>query len=227
VVSAAKGGELGFVNRGDLVPEFEATAFALKGKEISDVIETMYGFHIMQLIERRGESINVRHILISPKASSTDLDKARIKLDSIAQLIRLGKVSFEEAALKYSDDADSKNNGGTLINAATGSTFFEISQMDQSLFFSIDKLKIGELSDPTVVRVGEKKEAYRILMVKARIEPHRANLKEDYQRIQSAAEAEKKEKIVADWINRKRSSFYVKIDSLFSECDFRHDWVKK
>jgi peptidyl-prolyl cis-trans isomerase SurA len=227
VVSAAKGGELGFVNRGDLVPEFEATAFALKGKEISDVIETMYGFHIMQLIERRGESINVRHILISPKASSTDLDKARIKLDSIAQLIRLGKISFEEAALKYSDDADSKNNGGTLINAATGSTFFEISQMDQSLFFSIDKLKIGELSDPTVVRVGEKKEAYRILMVKARTEPHRANLKEDYQRIQSAAEAEKKEKIVADWINRKRSSFYVKIDSLFSECDFRHDWVKK
>jgi peptidyl-prolyl cis-trans isomerase SurA len=227
VVSAAKGGELGFVNRGDLVPEFEATAFALKGKEISDVIETMYGFHIIQLIERRGESINVRHILISPKASSADLDKARMKLDSISQLIRLGKISFEEAALKYSDDADSKNNGGILINAATGSTFFEISQMDQSLFFVVDKLKIGEISEPTVVRVGEKKEAYRIVMVKARTEPHRANLKEDYQRIQSAAEAEKKEKIVADWIDRKRSSFFVKIDSLFSECNFQHDWVNK
>jgi peptidyl-prolyl cis-trans isomerase SurA len=227
VVSAAKGGELGFVNRGDLVPEFEATAFALKGKEISDVIETMYGFHIIQLIERRGESINVRHILISPKASSADLDKARMKLDSISQLIRLGKISFEEAALKYSDDADSKNNGGILINAATGSTFFEISQMDQSLFFVVDKLKIGEISEPTVVRVGEKKEAYRIVMVKARTEPHRANLKEDYQRIQSAAEAEKKEKIVADWIDRKRSSFFVKIDSLFSGCNFQHDWVNK
>jgi peptidyl-prolyl cis-trans isomerase SurA len=227
VVSAAKGGELGFVNRGDLVPEFEATAFALKGKEISDVIETMYGFHIIQLIERRGESINVRHILISPKASSADLDKARIKLDSISQLIRLGKITFEDAAQKYSDDADSRNNGGTLINTATGSTFFEISQMDQNLFFVVDKLKIGEISEPTVVRVGEKKEAYRMVMVKARTEPHRANLKEDYQRIQSAAEAEKKEKIVADWIDRKRSSFFVKIDSQFSGCNFQHDWVTK
>ena len=224
VVSAAKGGELGFVGRGDLVPEFEAAAFALKGKDISDIIETMYGFHIIQLIERRGETINVRHILISPKASANDLEVARIKLDSISEVIRLGRMSFEDAALKFSDDADTKNNGGLLINPGSGSTWFEVSQMDQSLFFVVDKMKIGELSDPVPVRIGEKKESYRIVSLKARTEPHRANLKQDYQRILLAAENEKKEKLVKDWIERKRQSFFIKIDPEFSDCPFKNSW---
>jgi peptidyl-prolyl cis-trans isomerase SurA len=224
VVSAAKGGELGFVGRGDLVPEFEAAAFALKGKDISDIIETMYGFHIIQLIERRGETINVRHILISPKASANDLEFARIKLDSISEVIRLGRMSFEDAALKFSDDADTKNNGGLLINPGSGSTWFEVSQMDQSLFFVVDKMKIGELSDPVPVRIGEKKESYRIVSLKARTEPHRANLKQDYQRILLAAENEKKEKLVKDWIERKRQSFFIKIDPEFSDCPFKNSW---
>jgi len=224
VASAAKGGELGFVGRGDLVPEFEAAAFALKGKDISDIIETMYGFHIIQLIERRGETINVRHILMSPKASANDLEIARIKLDSISEVIRLGRMSFEDAALKYSDDADTKNNGGLLINPGSGSTWFEVSQMDQSLFFVVDKMKIGELSDPVPVRIGEKKESYRIVSLKARTEPHRANLKQDYQRILLAAENEKKEKLVKDWIERKRQSFFIKIDPEFSDCPFKNSW---
>ena len=224
VVSAAKGGELGFVGRGDLVPEFEAAAFALKGKDISDIIETMYGFHIIQLIERRGESINVRHVLISPKASANDLEFARIKLDSISEVIRLGRMSFEDAALKFSDDADTKNNGGVLINPGSGSTWFEVSQMDQSLFFVVDKMKIGEISDPVPVRIGEKKESYRIVSLKARTEPHRANLKQDYQRILLAAENEKKEKMVKDWIERKRQSFFIKIDAEFSDCPFKNSW---
>jgi peptidyl-prolyl cis-trans isomerase SurA len=224
VVSAAKGGELGFVGRGDLVPEFEAAAFALKGKDISDIIETMYGFHVIQLIERRGETINVRHILISPKASANDLEFARIKLDSISEVIRLGRMSFEDAALKFSDDADTKNNGGLLINPGSGSTWFEVSQMDQSLFFVVDKMKIGELSDPVPVRMGEKKESYRIVSLKARTEPHRANLKQDYQRILLAAENEKKEKLVKDWIERKRQSFFIKIDPEFSDCPFQNSW---
>ena len=224
VSSAAKGGELGFVGRGDLVPEFEAAAFALKGKDISDIIETMYGFHIIQLIERRGETINVRHILMSPKASANDLEYARIKLDSISEVIRLGRMSFEDAALKFSDDADTKNNGGLLINPGSGSTWFEVSQMDQSLFFVVDKMKIGELSDPVPVRIGEKKESYRIVSLKARTEPHRANLKQDYQRILLAAENEKKEKLVKDWIERKRQSFFIKIDPEFADCPFKNSW---
>jgi len=224
VGSAPKCGELGFVNRGELVPEFEAVAFGLKGNEISDVVESLYGFHIIQLIERRGETINVRHILISPKPSGVDLEKGRLKLDSLSQMIRKGNITFEEAALKFSDDADTKNNGGLMINNATGSTFFEVSQMDQSLFFIIDKQKINEISDPVLVRMGEKKEAYRIVTLKARTEPHVANLKDDYQKIQMAAEAEKKESLVRAWIERKRQSFYIKIDPEFATCTFQSPW---
>jgi peptidyl-prolyl cis-trans isomerase SurA len=226
-VSAAKGGELGFVERGDLVPEFEAAAFALKGSEISEIVESTYGFHIIQLIERRGETINVRHVLISPKPSADDLEKSRLKLDSIQQAIRLGKISFDDAAIKYSDDEDTKNNAGLLINPATGSTWWEVSQLDQAVFFAIDKLKIGEMSDPSTVREGEKKTAYRVLMLKDRTEPHRANLKDDYQKIQLAAEAQKKQEKVDEWIQRKRSSFFVKIDPEYQGCDFQINWLQQ
>ncbi len=223
--SAVKGGELGFVNRGDLVPEFEAAAFALQGKEISPVIESMYGFHIVQLIERRGETINVRHILMSPKPSPDDLDKARRQLDSLLKEIRLSKISFEDAADKFSDDAESKNNGGLMINPATGSTYFEVSQMDQNIFFIVDKLKIGEISEPVLVRNGEKKEGYRIVALRSRTEPHVANLNDDYQRIQMAAESEKREKRVQDWITRKRKSFYVNVDPEYQNCPFQVNWL--
>jgi peptidyl-prolyl cis-trans isomerase SurA len=133
-------------------------------------------------------------------------------------------MSFEDAALKFSDDADTKNNGGLLINPGSGSTWFEVSQMDQSLFFVVDKMKIGELSDPVPVRIGEKKESYRIVSLKARTEPHRANLKQDYQRILLAAENEKKDKLVKDWIARKRLSFFIKIDPEFLDCPFQNSW---
>jgi peptidyl-prolyl cis-trans isomerase SurA len=225
--SAVKGGELGFVGRGDLVPEFEAAAFALKGNEISPVVETMYGYHIIQLIERRGETINVRHILMSPKASAEDLDKARLKLDTVLREIRLGRITFEEAATKYSDDEETRNNGGLMVNSNTGSTYFEVSQMDQSVFFVVDKLKIGEISEPVLVRNGEKKEAYRIVMLRTRTEPHAANLKDDYQRIMTAAENEKRERKIQDWISRKRKSFFVKIDPEFQNCPFQVNWTEK
>lgn len=222
--SAAKGGELGYINRGDMVPEFEAAAFALKGREISDIVETTYGFHIIQLIDRRGETINVRHILLSPKVSPADLDKARTRLDSITQAIRLGHINFGEAAQKYSDDADTRNNGGLMINPATGSTWFEHSQIDQSLFFTVDRLKIGEISDPVPVRMGEKREAYRIVTVKGRTDAHVANLQQDYQRIRMAAENEKRERLINEWINRKRKSFYIRISPDFSTCPFQNSW---
>jgi peptidyl-prolyl cis-trans isomerase SurA len=145
-------------------------------------------------------------------------------LDSLLREIRLGTLSFDDAAARFSDDADSKNNGGIMVNPASGSTFFEISQMDQSLFFVVDKLKEGEISEPVLVRSGEKKEAYRIVMLRSRTKPHVANLDDDYQKIMSAAENEKREKRVQDWISRKRKSFYVRIDPMFQDCDFVNDW---
>jgi peptidyl-prolyl cis-trans isomerase SurA len=138
--------------------------------------------------------------------------------------VRTGRIAFEEAALRYSDDLESKNNGGLLINPSTGSTWFPISQLDQSLFFTADKLKTGEISDPVLQRMGEKKEAYRIIKVVERLDAHLANIEKDYQRIQVAAENEKREKLIREWIGRKRKSFYVKIDDEFSNCNFRNDW---
>lgn len=223
-ISAARGGELGFFNRGEMVPEFEATAFSLKGKEISEIVETPFGFHIIQLIERRGESINVRHILISPKPNSLDLNKARYTLDSIASEIRKGKISFDEAAIKYSDDAETRNNGGIMINPGSGSTWFPISQLEQNTFFIIDKLKTGEISDPVIMRTGEKKEAYQIIKVIARTDAHIANLDTDYQIIRSAAEQQKRNKVIQDWIHRKRNFFFINIDDDFKNCTFENNW---
>lgn len=222
--SATKGGELGFVNRGELMPEFEAAAFNLKGKEISEIVETVYGYHIIQMIERRGETINCRHILLTPKPSSNDLEKARMLLDSISFQLNQGMITFEEAVLKYSDDAETKYNKGLLVNPATGSNWFELSQIDQQLFFVIDKMQVGTYSEPALVRIGEKKEAYRLIKLVNRSEPHYANLKDDYSRIQMAAEAEKRDKIISDWIKKKRVNYFIKIDPLFKTCNLEAEW---
>lgn len=225
--SATKGGELGFVNRGELMPEFEAAAFNLQGKEISDIVETVYGYHIIQLIERRGETINCRHILLTPKASSADLEKARITLDSLYNEIEKGTITFEDAVLKYSDDAETKYNRGLLVNPMSGSTWFEIAQLDQQLFFVIDKMKPGDVSIPALVRVGEKKEAYRLIKLVSRTDPHRANLKDDYSRIQMAAEAEKRDRILGDWIKRRKKNYFIKIDPMFNFCNLEEEWSNK
>jgi peptidyl-prolyl cis-trans isomerase SurA len=225
--SATKGGELGFVNRGELMPEFEAAAFNLQGKEISDIVETTYGFHIIQLIERRGETINCRHILLTPKASVLDLENARVQLDSIVSQIEAGNITFEEAVVRFSDDADTKYNKGLLVNPASGSTWFELAQLDQQLFFVIDKMKPGEISDPALVRIGEKKEAYRLIKLVSRTEPHYANMKDDYSRIQMAAEAEKRDKILSEWVQKRRKNYYININPMFDYCNLNEEWGQK
>ena len=222
--SAKKGGELGFVGRGELVPEFESTAFNLKGSEVSSIIETKYGFHIIQLIERRGEMINVRHILLKPKINPSDLENAKIFLDSVANLIQKKTITFLEAAQKFSDDADTKNNGGLMINPQTGITKFETDQVDPALFFQIDKLKIGEVSSPMLMQAADGKDAYRLLFVRSKTEPHRANLKEDYQKIQTAALNEKQNKAILDWVKKKKSSTYIKVDKAYQNCEILKDW---
>lgn len=185
--SSKQGGELGLFGRGEMYPEFEAAAFSLKEKnEVSDIIKTDAGFHILQLIERRGEYVNVRHILLRPKVSPLDLAKAKVELDSIANLIEEGKFTFDEAVQEFSEDP-SKNNGGLVLNPMTNTSLFESDQLDPKVFFVIDKLEVGEISAPVQFQTLEGKDAYRILYVKDRTEPHKANLKQDYDKIQEWA----------------------------------------
>jgi peptidyl-prolyl cis-trans isomerase SurA len=226
--SAKQGGELGMFKRGDMRPEFEAAAFRLKQPgDISDIVETDDGFHILQLVERRGEYINVRHILLQPQVSPQNLARAKQSIDSVAALITAKKITFEEAVQKYSDDL-SKNNGGLLVNSTTGTTKFEtsqLSQLDPKVFFIVDKLKTGEISPSVVMKTERGKQEYRIYYLKDRTNPHRANLEEDYARIQQVALDKKREKALDEWVSTKLATTFVSISEQYRNCDFKRKWI--
>ena len=219
--SSKQGGELGLFGRGEMYPEFEAAAFSLKKGEVSDIVKTEAGYHILQLIERRGEYVNVRHILIRPKVSPPDLAKAKQELDSIAGLIEQGEYTFAEAVTKFSDDP-SKNNNGLLINQMTGTSYFETDQLDPKVFFVIDKLEVGEISAPVQFQTTEQKDAYRILMLRERTEPHQANLQDDYDKIQEWALEQKKNEELNKWVQEKVESTYIKLNGNFTACQFEN-----
>jgi peptidyl-prolyl cis-trans isomerase SurA len=221
--SASKGGELGFYGRGQLYHEFEAVAYKLKEGEVSNIVETEAGYHIIQLIERKGDYVNVRHILLIPKVSPSDLLKARTLLDSVAQLIRADSISFERAVELFSDGED-KNSGGLLINQYTGSTTFEAEQLDPQVSFVIEKMEVGEISNPVPMKTSEQKDAYRILKLLEKTQPHRANLKIDYPRIQDWALQDKQRKAIDKWINKKAKQTYVRVIEEYKSCKFNHDW---
>jgi len=225
--SAAKGGELGMFNRGTMFPEFEAAAFNLKQVgEVSEIVKTEVGYHIVQLIERQGEYINVRHILIRPKVSPYDLQKAKDFLDSIAVFIENDSISFKEAAMAYSDDPG-KINGGVMVNYQTNTNRFESDELEPSVFFVIDKLEEGEISKsvPFLTESGE--DAFRILYLEKRTKPHRANLKDDYNKIQSWALEEKRGRVINDWVNEKIEDTYIKINDKYHSCPFMNNWIKE
>ncbi len=231
IMSAKKGGELGFVGRGDLVPEFESVSFSLKPNEVSKIVETQFGYHVIQLIERRGEQINVRHILLKPKFSYESLQKAKVFLDSIHDLLEKKSINFAQAALLYSDDAETKNNGGVMVNPQVGTTKFEPGQLDPTMFFHVDKLKVGEYSKPELIQSADGKQSYHILLLKSRTEPHKANLKDDYQKIQASALSEKQGIALKEWVKKKQMTTSVDIKKDYvSEIQCSEevkDWLKK
>lgn len=221
--SARKGGELGFHGKGEFAPEFETAAFNLRDGEISEVVETDFGFHIIQMIERKGDFINVRHILLTVNVSPESLQTAYNELDSIAYLINNDSISFDEAVRKFSDEAD-RINGGLLINPATGSTLFDASELDQQVSVTINNMKVGEISSPVPMRTSENKDAYRLLHLKKKTEPHKANLNDDYTLIRDWAMQKKREKIINKWIENNSQKAYIKVCDDFKDCDFMFNW---
>ena len=228
--TAANSGELGFFERGQMVPEFDSWAFRLKGSGISEVFETDFGFHFMQMIERRGDMVNVRHILITCKMSQESMEKAHLKLDSIYNDLETKKITFEKAAEKYSDDEETKNNGGIMQNPAAGNSKFEDDQLnaiDPMLFAAINELKPGEFTKPVASKDERGRSSFKIYMLKSRTAPHKANMKDDYQRLQEAAIATKKQKMMGDWVKKHLTDIYVKIDADYKNCPYKYAWIKK
>ena len=222
--SAIQNGELGFVNRGDLVPEFEAAAFKLQPGEVSPIVETKFGFHIIQMVERRGNQINVRHILLRPVLTPEDNLKAIAFLDSVADLIAKDSMNFTEAAQRFSEDEDTRFSGGNVINPKSGNTKWEIDEIERDVFFQIDQLKQGEFTRSLPYTTNQGKSAYRILLLKSRTAPHVLNMNIDYQRLQELALQDNQDKALMDWVKRKKGSTFIQINSPFIDCDNLKQW---
>jgi peptidyl-prolyl cis-trans isomerase SurA len=225
--SAMNGGELGMTQRGNFVPEFDAVAFNLVPGEVSEIFETQFGFHIMKLIERRGDRFNAKHILLQPKVKREDLSEARKQLQDIVKRIENKELTFEEAAEKFSDDEFTNNNGGLVFNMETGSTKFDMDKLDSEIFFIIDKLKAGQISEPAIMQMRAGGQAYRVIKLINQTDPHIANMRDDYSMIQNAALSNKKEQEVMKWIKDKTKITYINIKDEFKDCKFENDWGGK
>lgn len=229
--SSVRGGEIGFMGRGQLVPEYAAVAFNLNDpKKVSKIVETQYGYHIIQLIEKRGDRINTRHILLRPKVADADLIKAVNRLDSVrADIVDHKKFTFEEAAPYISQDKDTRNSRGMMVNEKNGTPRFEMADLPQEVAKVVDTLKVGEISHPFIMK-DPKRNRDIVAMVKlsSRIEPHKANLADDYQLIKSMYENSARTKVLNDWIARKINDTYVRIEDGWRDCNFQHSgWLKK
>ena len=226
--SSVRGGEIGFLGKGHLEPEYAAVAFNLNDtKKASKIVETQYGFHIIQLIEKRGDRVNTRHILLRPKVAATDLNDAVARLDSLKAEIIAGKFTFEEATV-VSQDKDTRNNHGRMVNAESNTTRFEMSQLPQEVAKKINDMEVGEISDAFVM-TDPKRNCDIVALVKltARIPAHKANLSDDYQTIKGMYENAAKQRMVDEWIAKKIKDTYVKIEDNWIDCEFEHDgWLK-
>lgn len=225
--SARAGGRIDGVTRGMMVPEFEAVAFRLKPGEVSEVFETPYGYHFMQLISRKGEVVDIRHILLIPKVSEEDVIGAKTTLDRVYHSILEGDITFCNAVMRYSDDKETKNNCGTMVNNAAGTSRFEVKdlgEMDQQLVFMLEKMKEGEISKPLLQQAPDGKQSFRIIFLRHRTEPHKINLKDDYMRLQTMTQNSKQKSTIDIWINRKVRSIFIKIAPEYQTCTFHHKW---
>lgn len=213
----SNGGDMGWVGRGRMVPEYEAVAFKLKPNEISMPFESAFGIHIMQLLERRGNEYHSRHILISPKPSQEDLDNAYKTLDSLRIKIQQDSIKFEKAAKDFSDDIETKGNGGFFTDGDSNTRIL-VDELDPVVFFNVDTMKVGTISKPIVYRTDDGKDAVRILYYKSRSAPHQASLAEDWTRIQGATLNQKKDRSLQKWFQKARKDVFISIDANYNYC---------
>lgn len=228
--SAVRGGEVGYLGRANLDPAYAAVAFNLSDpKRVSKIVESQYGYHIIQLIDRRGDRVNTRHILLRPKVSEQSLIDALGRMDSIrADMVDNKKFSFEEAARYISSDKDTRNNNGIMVNEETANARFEMQQLPQEVSRKVSTMEPGDVSEPFIMK-DPRKNSDIIAMVKltARIPGHKANIADDFQTIKSMYESAQKTKILKDWLDKKIASTYIRIEDGWRDCDFEHKgWLK-
>ena len=227
--SARKGGELGYMSRSDLVPEFANVAFSLKEDRVSPVFETDFGFHIVQLIDRRGEQVNVRHILMRPAASEQAREEAKEFLDSLATAIRTDTLNFRQAAMMHSEDEDTRMGGGLALNPETGGSRFELDQLNAVQYQAVRDMRVGEIAGPleaTNPQTG--RTFYKLLYLESLTPPHQANLKDDYAFLKDLALNQKRMKILDEWVENQKARTYIKIDEAYRNCGFSAEgWVNR
>lgn len=221
--SARRGGELDYSGRGELAPEFATVAFNLTDPgKVSKIVETEYGFHIIQLIDKRGDRVKVRHILRKPRRSNENIKKMLVTLDSVAVDIKNGKYTFEEAVEAYSDDKDTRNNYGIMYNPANASSYFELEQLPVDIARVIDGMEVGEVSQPFAWMLNNGKTVCAIAKLRVRTEAHRATLSDDYETLRLLYQAKMGDDRIQEWIKEKQKKTYVRVNRDTHSCDFKY-----
>ncbi len=223
--SRDKGGDMGFVKREELVPEFSAVAFRLQPGEISKVVKTEFGYHIIEMIERQGENAHLRHILIKPLVTSGDIKKATEKADSVRAELMANKITFSQAVKDYSNDKESKLSGGIVSNPYTGNSFLELDMLDPAAAIAIKDLKEGQYSQPHEFTTRQGDKTVRVIYLRTRTQPHKANLNDDYNKIQEVALSQKQNEFLYDWLEKQIPTFYIKVDDEYKDCPNVSKWM--
>lgn len=213
-----KGGELGYWRKTDLDPDYVAAAMKLDSGQVSPVVKTQFGYHLIQMVDKRGNEFNSRHILLRPNFSDLDISYSLNEIDSIKQMILNDSMTFEKAAKEYSQDPYTKSNGGILVDQNTGSTKIPLERIDTELYFVLDTMKVGEISEPIIFNKQDGQRALRIIYFKDKVSPHQANLKDDYQKIYQATLEEKRFEKKKEWFEKTKNQVFISIDDEYNQC---------
>lgn len=227
--NATKGGELGFMLKGELEKPYADAAWSLTKGSISRIVESRYGFHLIQLIDKNGDMANTRHILIKPKVKPNQITRAMSKLDSIANLIRIDSISFQDAARKFSSHKDSRTNGGDFVNAdpSRRDTWFALEELNAEMYSQVRELKVGEISEPFRTTDEDGNMVFRIVKLDSEVPAHRANLTDDYNELYNAAMGDKQSKTYEEWMSKKIEKTYIRVSDELKSCEFlKQGWLK-